>query len=186
MLLTVSLNLLQKCHPGSVNLNSYWFCKKRNEDLEGFDKQDWHEFIKSEYMRLQQANLTLIHDLTIILKFWNVLHNFNTKRKRIGFQRKHIGIQFQREHIGPIDIQSFHNLKIILDIFQRDHLNKHIDTDKEYCSPPQLVIQNMFLHDRLNKNIDKYQNKQDYLFDVFQRDQLNKNVDKDKNQSIYQ
>ena len=106
-------------------------------------------------MGVQESNVKLLHDLTIILKLWNIRRNLTTKRKRIGFQRKYIGTQFQRKRIGPIVIISSHNLKVVIDTFQCDHLNKYIDKNKEYCSPPQLVLQNIFLRDQLNKNIDK-------------------------------
>ena len=107
----------------------------RNENLEGFDEHKWRECIEREYMIFQEANLILIHDLTIIFKFWNVLHNFNTERKCIGFQRKHIG----------------HSLycNVNLDIYQRAHLNKPIDKEEE--------IQIVFLRHGFNKNIDKFE-----------------------------
>ena len=106
----------------------------------------------------------------------------SAERKRIGVQRKHIGTK--RKRIGHISLDNSHNCNVIFDIFQCDHLNKHIDKDKQYFSLSQLVLQNIFLRNRLNKNIDKCYSKQDYLFDVFQRARLNKNVDKDKNQNI--
>ena len=94
------------------------------------------------------------------------LKSFITKkRKRIGFQRK---------RIGPIFFQSSNNLRVIFDIFQRDHLNKDIDKLSTSPKTALTVFQNIYSRDRLNKHIDKY------LFDVFQRDKLNKNIDKDK------
>ena len=97
----------------------------RKEDLEGFDEQDWREFIEREYMLLQKANSTLIHDLAIILKFWNILHNYNTERKRIGtHQRKRIGSYKAhiRNHSWNLIVK---NLKRIAHLVKQNEENLH-------------------------------------------------------------
>ena len=94
----------------------------------------------------------------------------SSERKHIGTPRKRIGIQ--RKCIGPIFSKSSHNLNVVLDIFQRDHLNKDIDKMCTSPKPAITVVQNIYSRDRLNKNIDKF------LFNVFQRDRLNKNIDR--------
>ena len=97
----------------------------------------------------------------------------SSERKHIGTTRKRIGIH--RKRSGLIFFKSSHNLNVVLDIFQRDHLNKDIDKMCTSPKPALTVVQNIYSRHRLNKNIDKY------LFNVFQRDRLNKNIDKDKN-----
>ena len=125
--------------------------------------------VHHEIQQLLQKALkqTEIKNLRINLRYLLQKH----QRKRIGQDKKRKRIGFQRMRIGPI---SSNNLRVIFDIFQRDHLNKDIDKMSTSPKTALTVFQNIYSRDRLNKHIDKY------LFDVFQRDKLNKNIDKDK------
>ena len=170
----ISIIKLEKCLPNQTYKNleqHYDFRMYHASDMideihrfkmlltlyDDINEQRWMSGLEWEYEHLGAWNSAHLSYLTNISKLWDILFSFTEMRKRTGFHKRHIVIHFQRKHIGPIVIKSSLFRNVLLDIFQRAHLNKHIDKDKESYLPSQLVIQNTFQRHRLNKNIDKFE-----------------------------
>ena len=134
-----------RMYHASVEIDEVHEFKRLLVLYDDINEQEWMPAFETEYMYLKALNSAHLHDLRNIIKLWNIIFSFTEKRKRMGFQKKHIVIPFQREHIGPIVIKSSSYRNVILDIFQHTHLNNHIDKDKEYFTSLQLVIPNIFL-----------------------------------------